>query len=166
MAAIKTVGLDHVVLRVADVDRARAWYEGVLVGKVERILPSLGLTQLRIGSALIDLVDGRGPVGKRGGSLPGPKRRNMEHYCVQLADFDAKKIVGHLKRRGVTPGKVERRYGALGHGPSMYLTDPDGNTVELKGPPDSDQTEKIPDAIYPTRRRRGRPATNLAGVRG
>jgi hypothetical protein len=34
----------------------------------------------------------------------------------------------------------------------MYLTDPDGNTVELKGPPDPDQAEKIPDAIVPGRR--------------
>jgi len=133
MPAIKTVGLDHVVLRVADIDRARAWYEGVLGSKVERVLPSLGMTQLRTGSALIDLVDVKGPLGNKGGALPGPKRRNMDHYCVQLAEFDEKKIVAHLKRQGVIPGKVERRYGALGHGPSMYLTDPDGNTVELKG---------------------------------
>jgi glyoxylase I family protein len=76
----------------------------------------------------------------------------MDHYCVQLAEFSQRKIVAHLKRKGIAPGKVGRRYGALGHGPSMYLTDPDGNTVELKGPPDSDQTEKIPDAIVPGRR--------------
>jgi glyoxylase I family protein len=155
VAAIKTVGLDHVVLRVADIDRARTWYEGVLGAKAERILPSFGLTQLRIGSALIDLVDVSGPLGKKGGALPGLKRRNMEHYCVQLAEFDEKKIVAHLNRKGVIPGKVERRYGAIGHGPSMYLTDPDGNTVELKGPPDPDQTEKMPNAIWPVRRRRG-----------
>lgn len=155
MAAIKTVGLDHVVLRVADIDRARAWYEAILGAKAERILPGFGLTQLRIGSALIDLVDVNGPLGKKGGALPGPKRRNMDHYCVQLAEFDEKKIAAHLNRKGVIPGKVERRYGAIGHGPSMYLTDPDGNTVELKGPPDPDQTEKMPNAIWPARRRRG-----------
>ena len=76
----------------------------------------------------------------------------MDHYCVQLAEFSAKKIINHLKRHGIEPGTVSRRYGALGHGPSMYLTDPDGNTLELKGPPDADQTEKVLDAILPGRR--------------
>ena len=83
------------------------------------------------------------------------KLRNMDHYCVQVAEFDAKKICAHLRRKGIEPGKVERRYGALGHGPSMYLTDPDGNTVELKGPPDPDQTEKAPGAISRSRHRIG-----------
>lgn len=154
MAAIKTLGLDHIVLRVTDIPRARAWYAAVLGCKVERVLPSLGLTQLRAGASLIDLVDVSGPAGKSGGAAAGPKRRNMDHYCVQLAEFSEKKIIAHLQRKGIEPGKVGRRYGALGHGPSMYLTDPDGNTVELKGPPDADQTEKIPDAILPARRRK------------
>jgi len=154
IAAIEALGLDHVVLRVADVKRACAWYAAALGCKVERILPNLGLTQLRAGSTLIDLVDVKGPAGRKGGAAPGPKRRNMDHYCIRLAQFDEKKIVAHLKRHGIEPGVVERRYGALGHGPSMYLVDPDGNTVELKGPPDHDQTEKIPDAIWPGRRRK------------
>lgn len=156
MAAIKPLGLDHVVLRVADVERARAWYAAVLGCKVERMLPSFGLTQLRTGSTLIDLLDIKGPIGKKGGAGPGTKRRNMDHFCMQLERFDEKKIVAHLKKRGIEPGKVERRYGALGHGPSMYLSDPDGNTLELKGPPDADQTEKMSDAIWPGRRKRAR----------
>jgi glyoxylase I family protein len=118
------------------------------------VLPSLGLTQLRVGSSLIDLVDVNGPLGKKGGGPSGLKRRNMDHYCVQLAEFNEQKICAHLKRKGIKIGNVERRYGALGHGPSMYLTDPDGNTLELKGPPDADQTENIPDAIWPKRRRK------------
>jgi len=154
MAAIELLGLDHVVLRVKNIPRARAWYAAVLGCTVERILPSLGLTQLRAGASLIDLVDVNGPAGKSGGAAAGPKRRNMDHFCVQLAEFSEKKVVAHLKRKGIKPGTVGRRYGALGHGPSMYLTDPDGNTVELKGPPESDQTEKVPDAILPGRRRR------------
>lgn len=152
MAAIKALGLDHVVLRVKDLPRACAWYLAVLGCKVERVLPSLGLTQLRAGASLIDLVDVKGQAGKSGGAAPGAKRRNMDHFCVQLAEFSKKKIVAHLTRKGIKPGTIGRRYGALGHGPSMYLTDPDGNTVELKGPPDADQTEKVPDAIWPGRR--------------
>ena len=152
-AAIKPLGLDHIVLRVADVGKSCAWYRAALGCKVERVLPSLGLTQLRLGASLIDLVDVQSRVGREGGAAAGPKRRNMDHFCVQLAEFDALKISAQLKRKGIEPGLVGRRYGALGHGPSMYLTDPDGNTVELKGPPEADQTERVPDAYRPGRRR-------------
>ena len=81
-------------------------------------------------------------------------RRNVDHIAVQLEAFDERKIRAHLRRRGVEPGEVARRYGALGHGPSMYITDPDGNTVELKGPPDPDQSELVGGAEYPSRGRK------------
>jgi len=42
-------------------------------------------------------------------------------------------LKAHLHRNGVDPGEVHERYGAEGYGPSIYITDPDGNTVELKG---------------------------------
>ena len=147
MAAIDVLGLDHVVLRVADVARARTWYETVLGCRIERVLPGIGLTQLRAGSILIDLIDVAGPEGNKGGAAPGSGGRNMDHFCVQLAAFDEAAIMAHLVRCGVQPGTVARRYGALGHGPSMYLTDPDGNVVELKGPPDADQSETADDAV-------------------
>ena len=140
MAAITPLGLDHVVLRVADIDRASRWYEAVLGARVERILPGIGLTQLRIGASLLDLVPR--PAGEE-----RPAAGNMDHFCVELAGFDEAAIRAHLEAHGVTPNEVHRRYGARGHGPSMYLTDPDGNTVELKGPPDADQTERAPGAI-------------------
>jgi len=140
MAAITPLGLDHVVLRVADIDRASRWYEAVLGARVERILPGIGLTQLRIGASLLDLVPL--PAGEE-----RPAAGNMDHFCVELAGFDEAAIRAHLEAHGVTPNEVHRRYGARGHGPSMYLTDPDGNTVELKGPPDADQTERAPGAI-------------------
>ncbi len=41
---------------------------------------------------------------------------------------------------GVAVGELATRYGAEGSGPSLYIHDPDGNTVELKGPPEPDQT--------------------------
>ena len=142
MAAITPLGLDHVVLRVADIDRARRWYEAVLAARVERILPGIGLTQLRVGASLIDLVPiPAGETPRAGG--------NMDHFCVELATFDEAAIRAHLETHGVTPNEAHRRYGARGHGPSMYLSDPDGNTVELKGPPDEDQTERAPGAISP-----------------
>ena len=142
MAAITPLSLDHVVLRVADIDRACRWYEAVLGARIERILPGIGLTQLRIGVSLLDLVPMPAGEGR-------PAAGNMDHFCVELATFDEAAIRAHLEAHGVTPNEVHRRYGARGHGPSMYLTDPDGNTVELKGPPDADQTERAPGATTP-----------------
>jgi catechol 2,3-dioxygenase-like lactoylglutathione lyase family enzyme len=154
MAALNVNGLDHVVLRVGDITRSIAWYKSVLGCTEERRLRDLGLYQMRLGAALIDLVPVQGKLGKPGGAAPGKTRRNVDHIAVQLEAFDERKIRAHLRRRGVEPGEVARRYGALGHGPSMYITDPDGNTVELKGPPDPDQTELVGGAEYPSRGRK------------
>jgi hypothetical protein len=50
--------------------------------------------------------------------------------------MDVPALTAHLKRQGIDPGEVRRRYGAEGYGSSIYITDSDGNTVELKGPPE------------------------------
>ena len=60
-------GIDHVVLRVRDRDRALAFYRDVLGCTLEREQASLGLWQLRAGTALIDLVPVDGPLGSAGG---------------------------------------------------------------------------------------------------
>jgi len=124
-------GLDHVVLRVTDMERAIAFYEQVLGLHIERRLPEIGLVQLRAGSAMIDLVPQK--EDERDG-------RNMDHYAVQIESMDVEALSAHLRRHGVDPGEVRQRYGAEGYGPSIYITDPDGNTVELKGPPEPGQT--------------------------
>jgi len=122
------MGLDHVVLRVADIDRAIDFYGKVLGLQVERRLESIGLVQLRAGSSMIDLV----PL--QPGEAPG---RNMDHFAVRVAELDPVALTAHLARHGIDAGPVQRRYGAEGYGSSVYITDPDGNTVELKGPPES-----------------------------
>ena len=151
---VDVLGLDHVVLRVADIEASLAWYRRVLGCTVERRIESFGLYQLRAGTNLIDLVPVASKAGKPGGGAPGKTRRNMEHFALRLAAFDEKKLRRYFKRRGIEVGEIARRYGADGHGPSLYLTDPDGNTVELKGPPDADQGERVADAEYPGARRR------------
>ena len=129
--------MDHVVLRVADLDASMRFYRDVLNCPIEKIQDQLGLYQLRAGSALIDLVPLSGPLGQRGGAGPGAEGRNMDHFCLRVDPFDADAITAHLHAHGLQPAPVASRYGAEGQGPSIYVTDPDGNVVELKGPPDT-----------------------------
>jgi len=131
---LELLGLDHVVLRVADPDRALRFYTDVLGCTVERHLEELGLLQLRAGAHLIDLVPVDSPLGRPGGPAPGDDARNVDHFALQLTSFDEPALRAHLEAHGVAPGEVGQRYGAQGMGPSMYVKDPDGNVVELKGP--------------------------------
>ena len=132
---IQIAALDHIVLRAVDSDAMIRFYCDVLGCTVERTLPAeLGLIQLRAGSALIDIVSVDGGLGRAGGAPPGKEGRNVDHFCLRLERFDEVQIRSHLEKFGVDAGPVETRYGAEGNGPSIYLRDPDGNTVELKGP--------------------------------
>lgn len=126
--------IDHVVLRVSDTAGMRAFYEGVLGCTLEKVQAHIGLTQLRAGRSLIDLVDIAGPIGREGGAAAGVEGRNMEHFCLIVEPFDADAITAHLAEHGVPAGTLANRYGAEGEGPSLYLRDPEGNGVELKGP--------------------------------
>lgn len=127
-------GLDHIVLRVRDIDRMIGFYTDVLGCTMERILPEIGLYQLRAGRSLIDLVPLDGKLGAAGGAGPGPEGRNLEHFCLEISPFKEAEIRAHLARHGVQAGPVGQRYGAGGEGPSLYLCDPEGNNVELKAP--------------------------------
>ena len=127
--------LDHLVLRVVDLDKMLRFYCGALGCTVERRQDAIGLVQLRAGRSLIDLVPVDGKLGSGGGAAPGREGRNMDHFCVRVEPFDEPAIRAHLRSHGIVAGPVELRYGAEGEGPSVYLTDPEGNVVELKGPP-------------------------------
>lgn len=134
---LKIRGIDHLVLRTADVARMVRFYVDVLGCTLEKEQPAFGLTQLRAGSGLIDLVSLDGPLGRAGGAGPGAEGRNLDHFCLRIDDFDIEAINRHLKIHHVHVSPVEQRYGAEGTGPSLYVQDPDGNTVELKGPPNT-----------------------------
>jgi glyoxylase I family protein len=127
--------LDHLVLRVSDAPRMIAFYRDVLGCSIEKLQAHLGLHQLRAGASLIDLVEVEGPLGKAGGRAPGAEGRNLDHLCLRIEPFDEAALRAHLAQHGVAVGDVGSRYGAEGDGPSLYLADPEGNTVELKGPP-------------------------------
>jgi catechol 2,3-dioxygenase-like lactoylglutathione lyase family enzyme len=133
--SIKPRELDHVVVRVADLPRAISFYRDVLGCSEERRLEASGLVQLRAGRSLIDLVDAAGEIGRKGGPPPGASGGNMDHLCIRVEPFDEAEIRQHLDRHGVRAGATEMRYGAEGTGPSIYIQDPEGNTIELKGAP-------------------------------
>ena len=137
MTAFTVQGIDHVVLRVVDVEGVIRFYQDVLGCAVERRKDDLGLIQLRAGRSLIDLVDVNGELGQKGGAAPGAEARNMDHFCLRIDPFDEAQIRAYLRAHGVEAGELATRYGAEGVGPSLYIQDPEGNTVELKGPPDN-----------------------------
>ena len=127
--------IDHVVLRIADLDRSVAFYLDVVGCTVEKRQDAIGLVQLRAGESLIDLVPLNGMLGRKGGAGPDRERRNVDHFALQITPLDDVAIRAHLAEHGVAIVEWGQRYGAEGEGPSIYVTDPDGNVVELKGPP-------------------------------
>ncbi len=124
--------IDHVVIRVTDLDVMLGFYCDVLGCSVERRRDDIGLIQLRAGDSLIDLVPVDGKLGSAGGAAPGAEGRNMDHLCLRIAGFDADMLRDWLGKHGIGMEPPGTRYGAQGDGPSVYLQDPEDNTVELK----------------------------------
>ncbi|MDD1783664.1 VOC family protein [Enterovibrio sp. ZSDZ35] len=130
---LNVVAIDHIVLRTEKRAQMIAFYTQVLNCLIEReTSPELGLTQLRAGSALIDIVDVDSTLGKLGGKAPANTGNNLDHFCLQIEPICEEKLVEHLKKWHVDASEFEQRYGAQGFGRSIYIQDPDGNTIELK----------------------------------
>ena len=127
--------IDHLVLRVVDLEKMLSFYCGALGCTVERRQDEMGLVQLRAGRSILDLVPVQGKLGQAGGAAPGRDARNLDHFCFRIEPFNETTIRSQLEAEGIEVGPVESRYGAEGEGPSIYLSDPEGNIVELKGPP-------------------------------
>lgn len=116
-------GLDHVVFRSTDGARLAAFYCQVLGCTLERGRPGVGLAQLRAGRSLIDIV----PTDRRS------DEGRVDHVCLGVHPFDETALRQHLQRHQIAVSDAGPRYGAEGIGPSIYLHDPDGNSIELKG---------------------------------
>ena len=127
-------GLDHVVLLVRGMAEAERFYREVIGCTVEGRLPEYGMMQLRAGAALIDLVDIASPQGAWG-RPEAEGGRNMDHVCIATGPWDEAAMRGHLAGHGVEIIEEGIRSGARGDGLSFYVSDPSGNTIELKGPP-------------------------------
>jgi len=130
----KIKGIDHVVVRVKDLEGAVSFYRDVLGCSVDRVREELGLVHMRAGASLIDLVSVDGKLGRMGGDAPAPRARNMDHLCLRVEPFDEADLRAYLSAHGVGAGEVQMNYGSEGDGPSVYVSDPEGNVVELKGP--------------------------------
>jgi catechol 2,3-dioxygenase-like lactoylglutathione lyase family enzyme len=125
--------IDHLVLRTAHVAKMVSFYQEVLGCRIEReTAPETGLIQLRAGNALIDIVAVDSELGRAGGGPPGRTENNVDHFCLQIEPIAEDELQAWLESHGVTRGHLETRYGATGYGPSIYIQDPDGNTVELR----------------------------------
>ena len=133
MTELEIATIDHIVLRTSKLDAMLDFYCRVLGCRVERETgPELGLVQLRAGNALIDLVTLDGELGRKGGPSPGKTGNNLDHFCLQLEPISEVEISEHLAAHGIEAGNFEDRYGAEGVGRSIYIEDPEGNTVELR----------------------------------
>lgn len=127
--------IDHLVLRVVNLDRTIRFYCEVFGCTVERRQDDIGLIQLRAGRSVLDLVPVDGELGKAGGAAPGKEGHNVDRFCFRVEPFDEQIIRTHLHAHGVEAGAIATRYGAEGFGDSIYVKDPEGNVVEIKGPP-------------------------------
>jgi glyoxylase I family protein len=127
MLDLKILGLDHVVLRTERLDDVLSFYCDKLGLVLERELREIGLYQLRAGTALVDIVDGSVWKAKGAGG-----ESHYDHFCLQIAGEDADGLSRQLDEHGIDHGAPAPRYGATGDGLSIYATDPDGRTVELK----------------------------------
>ena len=126
--------IDHVVFRVTNLEGTARFYTEVLGARWEKKREDIGLYQLRIGTSLIDLVPVDSKLGRLGGGAPGKEGRNVDHVCFRVLPWDGEAVLEHLRGHGIE-SQIVSRYGADGNGPSVYLTDPEGNNLELKGPP-------------------------------
>ena len=130
---IKPIAIDHIVLRTARYSKLIEFYCDVIGCRLERETSAeFGLTQLRAGNALIDIVDVAGKLGKAGGGAPAPMGNNLDHFCLQIEAFDETELLDYLQSHGIDGGEFQERNGAQGMGRSLYISDIDGNTVELR----------------------------------
>ena len=132
---MQILALDHAVLRAADLTAMTDFYTRVLGLGLDREVPELGLVHLRAGRSMLDLIAVSGKLGVTGGAAPGSEGRNLDHLCLRIEPFDEAALRARFAAHGVALSEVHDNYGAEGRGPSVYLQDPEGNVIELKGPP-------------------------------
>ncbi|MBV9440072.1 MAG: VOC family protein [Candidatus Eremiobacteraeota bacterium] len=120
--------IDHVAVLVDDMDRALAFYEGVLACEVEARLPHLGMVDLQAGSCHITLVD---VSAAEGASAAHPGGRNVDHIGLSVTARSEGDVRAHLARHGVAIVEEREEQAGGGKALSFYVHDPAHNTIEL-----------------------------------
>ena len=122
---VRVTGFDHLVIRTADVERSLAWYcdelglEPVRVDEWRRgevLFPSVRIDERTI----VDLL-----AADRTGE-------NVDHLCLVVEATDLAALAASGRFEVVGEGAVDGLFGAQGFATSLYVRDPDGNTVELR----------------------------------
>lgn len=127
------MGIDHVVLRVRYLNPMLEFYQDVLGCKLVRSNEKLGLYHLSAGASMIDLIPVDMELGRKGGTAPRLEGHNVDHIALKIHPFDENEIRDYLFSKGVKVSDIGTRFGAEGSGPSVYVEDPEGNSIELKG---------------------------------
>ncbi len=129
MSRVHVTGMDHIVLVCTDVEKSLDWYTNRLGLAAERVeewrrgetfFPSVRITA----TTIIDLLPRRDAAAN-------PASKNLDHFCVVIdpVDLDALAASGDFE---VASGPTDGLFGAQGYARSLYVRDPDGNTVELR----------------------------------
>ncbi|MFE6692013.1 VOC family protein [Streptomyces sp. NPDC057743] len=123
---MRVIAFDHLVLNVADIERSLGFYTGPLGLEPVRVeewragrapFPSVRVSP----TTIIDLVEA---------SDARPQGSNVDHICLVVEPLDWQQVIDSGVFT-VLDGPGER-YGARGTAISLYVQDPDGNTVELR----------------------------------
>jgi glyoxylase I family protein len=128
--------LDHLVIRARNLEEMTGFYCNVVGCSLDKRVDELGLVHLRAGVSMIDLIAVDGKLGMMGGAPPAAEGHNLDHLCLRVEDFNVEEILAHLQEHGVEASDIYHNYGAEGFGASLYIKDPEGNTIEFKGPAD------------------------------
>jgi glyoxylase I family protein len=131
---IRIKHIDHLVIRARNLEEMIDFYCRVAGCSLDKRVDELGLVHLRAGTSMIDLISVDGKLGRMGGAPPALEGHNLDHLCLRVEDFNLEALVAHLVSQGVSPSEVYHNYGAEGYGASIYIKDPEGNTIEFKGP--------------------------------
>ena len=126
---MKVIGFDHLVINTRDVDRAIEFYRDVLgleiLREEEFRAGKVGFVSVRVTDETI--------IDVRPSASDQPFVKNVDHICVRLAPTDLMRVKDELRARGLeTQDEVNTRWGAQGYGESLYVDDPEGQTIELK----------------------------------
>ncbi len=114
--------IDHLVLRVTDLEKSLQFYTQILGCEIARRRPDLGLVHLRVGVSMLDLVDVDGVLGKKGGQHPDARQQNVDHFCLRIDPFNEGELLAYLRSQGISvdppnPDLAQRATGRLSISP-------------------------------------------------